>query len=415
MLTSALTTLANNTPAHLNVVPYPSDVFLGEGFSVLSTKFSIQIEGCSADCSILHRAADRYTDIIFKNPGSTGIVFRQNIFEDRVNETEPIGTPGQLTALKIMTTSKESVDLQLGVDESYVIQVPSGKGDDQVVILTAPTVWGALRGLETFAQLVHYNPSPHNIIHKKRNSYDGFAINWTPMTIQDAPRYPWRGLLVDSARHYLSIPLLKRIVDTMAAIKLNVMHWHIVDAESFPFVSSKYSDLQYTSTYHPSAAYSKDAIKALVAYARDRGVRILPEFDTPGHTAAVGQTYPGLIADCYDWLVTHYGDDLRWPMFNDVALDVTKEETKHFAQSIIQEMSEIFPDKYFHIGGDEVNQGCWNAVPSILTWMQENGYAEYDSSSQNWSYNFTALQGSWTSFIQVITHMMHPIMISSCL
>lgn len=223
------------------------------------------------------------------------------------------------------------------------------------------------------------------------------------MTINDAPRYPWRGLLVDTGRHFISMPKMKEIVDTMAAVKMNVLHWHIVDAESFPYVSEQYPELQYTSTYHPYASYSRDAITNLIQYARDRGVRILPEFDTPGHTASIGQTYPELISDCYDWLVADEGADLRWPMFNSVSLDVTKDATKNFAKNIINEMTQIFPDKYFHIGGDEVNQGCWNAVPSILTWMQQNGFATQHAVTKAWTYDFTGLQGSWAIFIQQVT------------
>jgi hexosaminidase len=390
---------ANNTPAHLDVVPYPSDVTIGSGSCALDPKFDIQIQSCSADCDILQRAVQRYKDLIFKVPGSTGTVFRQNIFENRVNATVPEGSPGKLFQLNIVTTAATSVELQLGVDESYSIQVPSGTDNEQIVTLTATTTWGALQGLETFSQLVHFQSS--SVGKYTQGQETGYVINWTPMSIQDAPRYPWRGLLVDTARHYISMPMMEKIVDTMSAVKLNVLHWHIVDAESFPYVSEKYPDLQQTSTYHPSASYSKDAIAHLIDYARDRGVRILPEFDTPGHTASIGQTYPDLIADCYDWLVEHYGDDLRWPMFNDVALDVTKDATKTFAKNIIDEMSQIFPDKFFHIGGDEVNQGCWNAVPSILDWMQKNGYATQDSVSGEWVYDFTGLQGSWTSYIQV--------------
>ena len=143
------------------------------------------------------------------------------------------------------------------------------------------------------------------------------------MTIVDSPRYPWRGLLVDSARHYLSVPLLERTIDSMAAMKLNTLHWHIVDAESFPYVSAQYpgnyyyyelvrnyfiiffklllllllllllfnfklnnifiiTELKSKAAYHPSATYSSETIAGLISYARDRGVRILPEFDTPG-------------------------------------------------------------------------------------------------------------------------------------
>ena len=108
-------------------------------------------------------------------------------------------------------------------------------------------------------------------------------------------------------------------------------------------------ELQKKAAYHPTATYTSEIISHLIHFARDRGVRILPEFDTPGHTAAIGQAYPELIADCYDWLVEHNKDNLRWPMFNNVALDVTKDTTKVFAEGIITEMATLFPDKFFHV------------------------------------------------------------------
>ena len=207
--------------------------------------------------------------------------------------------------------------------------------------------------------------------------------------------------MIDSARHYLTMPLLEKTVDTLAAMKMNVLHWHIVDAESFPFTSEKYPELQAKASYHPSATYTPEAIKHLVSYGRDRGVRIVPEFDTPGHTASIGQAYPELIADCYDWLKSTNNGDLRWPMFNNVALDVTKSETKVFVKNVVEEMAALFSDEYFHIGGDEVDQDCWNAVPSILDWMQQNDFATYNTTTEVWSYDFTGLQGSWASYAQV--------------
>jgi hexosaminidase len=142
--------------------------------------------------------------------------------------------------------------LQLGVDESYSLEIP----DDTEATLTATTVWGALRGLETFSQIIQYQTTNVkeagsvllSILHTRLTppSFPPFSSScryympWTPISIKDEPRYPWRGLLVDSARHYLSVPLLEKTIDSMAAMKLNTLHWHIVDAESFPFVSSKY-------------------------------------------------------------------------------------------------------------------------------------------------------------------------------
>ena len=137
--------------------------------------------------------------------------------------------------------------MELGVDESYTLYIPGNTDMGGEITLTALTVWGALRGLETFAQLVSYQQSAGE------QPTPGFYVQWTPMSIQDAPRYSWRGLLVDSGRHYLSKELLERTVDTMAAMKLNVLHWHIVDAESFPYVSSQYTGrtLLYPILYIP--------------------------------------------------------------------------------------------------------------------------------------------------------------------
>ena len=223
------------------------------------------------------------------------------------------------------------------MDESYSLEIPNSSE----AILIGNTIWGILHGLESFLQLISYETIDV--------STPGYYINWTPISIQDSPRYPWRGLLIDSSRHYLSIPLLEKTIDTMASLKLNTLHWHIVDAESFPFVSKKYPELQKKSTYHPSASYSSEAITSLISYANSRGIRIVPEFDTPGHTAAIGEAYPEVIADCYDWLVTHYNSELRWSMWDNVALDVTKQETKDFVQDVLIEMSELFPDQYFHV------------------------------------------------------------------
>jgi hypothetical protein len=116
--------------AHLNVVPYPSDVSLGSGATTLDPKFSIDIADCTVDCDILKRAVDRYMGIIFQPVGSTGTVFRQTIFEDRINASTPEGLMEPLRQLKVMTTGKESVDLQLGVEESYFLEVSAGA--DQV-------------------------------------------------------------------------------------------------------------------------------------------------------------------------------------------------------------------------------------------------------------------------------------------
>lgn len=229
---------AATTPPRLEVVPYPKSVTTGSGAGqVHPDDFKIIISDCSADCDVLKRAADRYLPIILQPPGSTGITYRLSIFENRINASAPSRYPGRLAALKISTQSTEDVELQLGVDESYRLDVPQ----EGAATLSANTVWGALRGIETFAQLVQYQAHP--------TAGSGLFIYWTPMTIEDAPRYPWRGVMVDTSRHFLTPDLLRRTVDTMAGMKLNTLHWHIVDAESFPYDSATYPGIASACFY----------------------------------------------------------------------------------------------------------------------------------------------------------------------
>lgn len=189
---------ASAASPHLNVIPYPSDVTLGEGSSLLDAKFTIDIAECTVDCDILRQAVNRYMDIIFQPVGSTGTVFRQTIFEDRINASTPEGKVQPLHQLKVVTTGKKSAPLKLGVEESYFLEVESGDVDQQVSLLilfysiviiiiihihmdqmtstlTADTVWGALHGLETFAQLVELQSQ-------------SLVIKWTPLRIKDTPR-----------------------------------------------------------------------------------------------------------------------------------------------------------------------------------------------------------------------------------
>jgi hexosaminidase len=198
---------------------------------------------------------------------------------------------------------------------------------------------------------------------------------------------------------------------------MNVLHWHLSDAESFPFQSKVWPELSKQGAYAPNAIYTADDIKSIVNYARDRGVRVLGEIDTsvqrsytnpchhihpsvlswdinrPGHTASWGNGYPEVIADCWKWLRDKNGR-LEWPSWDNVALNPTRQETFDFGNlfhlslqlplhasavmivtKLFNEVIPLFPDAAFHLGGDEVATGCWNADESITLWMRENGYA----------------------------------------
>jgi hexosaminidase len=150
-------------------------------------------------------------------------------------------------------------------DESYTLEV----SPHQARIVAATPV-GALRGMETFLQLV--TPGP-----------DGFAA--PAVRIEDQPRFRWRGLLLDSVRHFIPLDVVKRNIDGMAAVKLNVLHWHLSDDQGFRVESKRFPKLQQEGS--DGLYYSQDQIRQTVQYARDRGIRIVPEFDMPGPCGAL--------------------------------------------------------------------------------------------------------------------------------
>ncbi|HLY18502.1 MAG TPA: family 20 glycosylhydrolase [Bryobacteraceae bacterium] len=230
-------------------------------------------------------------------------------------------------------------------DESYRLTVtPLGAR------LDAPNPLGVLHGFETVLQLVDLDAS-------------GFGI--PAVTIEDRPRFPWRGLMLDVARHWIPLNEVLRTLDGMAAVKLNVFHWHLsenqgfrVESRAFPKLHEMGSDGDY---------YTQDQVREVIAYARDRGIRVIPEFDMPGHSTAWFVGYPELAS-----AAGPYHIERDWGIF-DPAMDPTREETYQFLDTFIGEMTGLFPDEYFHIGGDEVNGKQWDANPRVQAFMREQG------------------------------------------
>ena len=230
-------------------------------------------------------------------------------------------------------------------NESYTLRV-SAQGAE----ISAPTPVGILRGLETFRQLVRWDDQ-------------GFGA--PAVTIEDRPRFPWRGLMLDVSRRWIPFPLILRTLDGMAIAKLNVFHWHLsddqgfrVECRSFPKLHELGSDGNY---------YTQAEIRQAVEYARERGIRVVPEFDIPGHTTSWLVGYPELAS-----LPGPYSIDRELGV-RDPAMDPTREEVYAFLDAFVGEMAELFPDEYFHIGGDEVNGKHWAASPRIQAFMREHG------------------------------------------
>lgn len=235
--------------------------------------------------------------------------------------------------------------MDLTTDESYTLVVNAPTSS-----LSANTVWGALRGLETFSQVVHQNESGTYFAQKNK--------------IVDFPRFHHRGFLIDSSRHYIAIDIIYQFIDALAYSKYNVLHWHIVDDQSFPFVSEKFPSLHLTGAWNnKSHIYTPQDIQNVISYANLRGVRVIPEFDTPGHTQS-WYSIPNLLTTCYSG---------GKPNGNLGPIDPTVESNYAFLEEFFGEVAKVFPDTYLHLGGDEVSFDCWKSNPNIAKWMQDKG------------------------------------------
>lgn len=233
----------------------------------------------------------------------------------------------------------------LDEDESYTLSVtPAGAR------LAAPNPLGVLRGLETFLQLVR--------------AEDG-RLQVPAVAIEDRPRFPWRGLLLDCCRHFMPLPVVKRNLDALAAVKMNVFHWHLTEDQAFRIESRRFPRLHQQGS--GGQFYTQDQVREVIAYARERGIRVVPEFDLPGHTGAWLLGHPELAAS-----PGPFEPIRKWGIF-DVSLDPSREEVYAFLEEFLTEMAELFPDEYIHIGGDEVRGRDWNENPRIQEFLYAHG------------------------------------------
>jgi len=311
-----------------NLMPVPVSLQFGTGQLLIHESFSAALTGPHDEQ--LQHAAQNFFAVLSRK---TGIPL-DNKFSDPAK-----------ASLVIHTEQPAKQVQELGEDESYSLEVKTSGAQ-----LSAPTGLGAMRGLQTFLQLV-------------RPTADGFAA--PVVTIHDKPRFPWRGLMIDVSRHFIPLDVLKRNLDGMAAVKMNVFHWHLSDNQGFRIESKKFPKLyEMGSDGH---YYSQDEVRSLIAYARDRGIRVVPEFDMPGHSTAWFAGYPELAS-----APGPYQIERKWGVF-DPAMDPTQERTYKFLDEFIGEMAKLFPDRFFHIGGDEVNGKQWDANPKIQEFKRTHG------------------------------------------
>jgi hexosaminidase len=296
------------------------------GRLAVDPSFSVAITGLKD--ATLERGIDRF---VVELSRQTGMPLKQKL----VDSPSP-------TLLIHAVHGSERVQ-RLGEDESYELVITESGAK-----LSAPSPLGILHGLQTFLQLVETTPN-------------GFAV--PVVTIKDKPRFAWRGLLIDVGRHFIPLDVLKRNLEGMAAVKMNVLHWHLYDNEGFRVESKRFPKLQEAGS--DGQYYTQAEIREFVAYAHDRGIRIVPEFEMPGHSRSLFAGYPELASGPGPYRIEPGGVD--------AVMDPTREETYKFVDKLIGEMAGLFPDDYFHIGGDEVNGSQWDANPKIQAFMRSHG------------------------------------------
>ena len=310
--------------------PLPQYVDRGSTALLLSPSFAITSSQLSVDVTAL---IARYTPLLFPHSG-------------RAAST---ASAPSLSSLHIALPSspRSSAPLDLATDESYNLSIPlTGAAS-----LSARTFYGALRGLETFSQLVTFDFAAST-----------YVIADAPWSVRDWPRFPHRGLLLDVSRHFHPLPALRRMVDAMSYAKLNVLHLHLTDTQAFPFHSPSLPLLSL-GAYSPIERYSLPDIADLVQYSRQRGVRIMIELDMPGHAASWCVGYPELCPS----------PTCQQP------LDPSNERTFTVIEQLLTELTAVAPYSLLHVGGDEVDAQCWTDTPHVSQWMAARNYTVHDA------------------------------------
>jgi hexosaminidase len=302
--------------AQSRLMPWPAEIQMGRGRLVIGDKIRAAITGYSEPR--LERAVRRLAEMT---------------------------SDASAAALIIQCEHASSPVQGLSEDESYRLAIT-----ERQAVLSAANPLGVLRGLQTFRQL----------------AVQGAGGLEAPVAdIEDHPRFPWRGLHLDVSRHWMPMEVIKRNLDGMAAVKLNVFHWHLSDDQGFRVESKRFPKLQQLGS--DGLYYTQEQVREAIAYARDRGIRIVPEFDVPGHTTSWLVGYPDLAS-----APGPYEIERSWGVF-DATMDPTRQATYQFLDAFIGEMAALFPDPFLHIGGDEVTGKQWKASARIRAFMRKNG------------------------------------------
>jgi hexosaminidase len=318
------------TVAELNLMPWPQKVDLQGGKFLLTNEFNLSISGTYGQ-----RIVGCSNAFLRRLDGRTGLFFKQEIISKNSEFSSN-------STLKIEIQRKGKIELN--EDESYQLEV-----SENGIILKSVTDIGAIRGLETLLQL-------------QVNTEEEFYF--PTVYIMDFPRFSWRGLMIDVSRHFQPVHVIKRNLDAMAAVKMNLFHWHLSDDQGFRVEIKKHPKL--TDLGSDGNFYTQAQIKEVVAYASDRGIQVVPEIDVPGHASALLTAYPELASN------SRVNKIERNAGVFDPTLDPTNKKTYKILADIFNELAVLFPSKYVHIGGDENEGKDWDENEDIQRFMAKN-------------------------------------------
>ncbi|QOC21790.1 beta-N-acetylhexosaminidase [Wenzhouxiangella sp. AB-CW3] len=324
----------------LPLMPCPQKLERLEGHFILDADMAIHF-GSQGTEQALAAAIERFADRLERQTGT------------RLADLEPGDQRKSLNiSVEELIEPFQRMSQMTPNQESYRLRI-----DRHGIDLHAQTQFGIYHGLETILQLF--------------GTKEATQVSVPAVSIVDEPRFPWRGLLLDSSRHFFSVETVKRQIDGMAAAKLNVFHWHLTDDQGWRLESRAYPKLHEKAS--GGQYYTRDEVREVVAYAAERGIQVMPEIDMPGHSTAIGVAYPELMSQ-----PGPYELEERWGVHRPL-LNPAEDAVYDFARTILAEVAELFPFDYVHIGGDEVDPRDWEENPDIQAFRKSRGLADSDA------------------------------------
>ncbi|KAJ7366267.1 N-acetylhexosaminidase [Mycena albidolilacea] len=342
----SLVTLSALLPSAFALWPLPTGLSLGTTPLKLSKGFDIKI-GIPNPPADLVAAVSRAKGFLANDKLQALVVDRGASSASAIAGAKSLPS----LTLSLATTAKGSSLKSISAEaiapiesrvEGYTLTVPA---DGSGAVLKANSSLGLLHGLTTFGQLWYDLPGPSS-----RTTYSLSA----PIQITDAPAYPYRGFMLDTARNFFPVSDIKRTIDAMSWVKINTLHWHVVDSQSFPLVVPGYTVLSEKGAYSASKVYSPSDVKDIVTYAAARGIDVIPEIDTPGHTSVISKAFPEHIA-CPE--ATPWASFANEPPAGQLRL--ASEATVNFTAGLLKAAAGLFESKFFSTGGDEINANCY--------------------------------------------------------